>query len=140
MVGFSLLARPLRKQYATLSIWDGDEALNAFAEATPHAELVHHLAAEMAPSTVVRWTIEGSHPRPNWSDALERLRRTQPRDAAHRATPPVSRALDRVETLLEDREQWATDHGLHRAAVRQINQHLIRYFADLELDEWTTRS
>lgn len=73
VIGFSLLARPLRKQYVTLSIWEDESALAAFADQTPHRELMATLAPEMAPTTFVRWTITGSDGRPSWSDALRRL-------------------------------------------------------------------
>ncbi len=73
VLGFSLLARPVRKQYATLSVWINEDALTAFAQAKPHRDLVAKLAPEMAPTTFVRWTINGSDGRPSWRDALQRL-------------------------------------------------------------------
>ena len=73
VVGFSLLARPLRKQYATLSVWIDDAALAVFADARPHGELMTALSPEMGPTKFVRWTISGADGRPSWSDALRRL-------------------------------------------------------------------
>jgi hypothetical protein len=73
IVGFSLLAEPLRKRYATLSVWTDDAALAAFAGARPHQDLMGSLAPEMGPTKFVRWTIRGSDGRPSWSDALARL-------------------------------------------------------------------
>lgn len=73
VVGFSLLARPLRKQYATLSVWVDQPALAAFADASPHKELMTELAGEMATTKFVRWTIKGSDGRPSWKEALMRL-------------------------------------------------------------------
>jgi len=73
VIGFSLLARPLRKQYATLSVWSDDEALSMFSGESPHHELMGMLAPEMGPTKFVRWTISGSDGRPSWSDALQRL-------------------------------------------------------------------
>lgn len=74
LVGFSLLARPLAKQYATLSVWRDEEALARFAAAPPHAQLVSDLREEMEGTTFVRWTISGADGVPSWSDALARLR------------------------------------------------------------------
>ena len=74
VVGFALLARPLRKQYATLSVWVDESALAAFAGASPHRELMAKLSSEMGPTKFVRWTIKGSEGRPSWRDALQRLR------------------------------------------------------------------
>ena len=73
VVGFSLLARPLRKQYATLSIWVDERALAAFAGTSPHNEIMTDLAPEMGATKFVRWTITGSDGRPSWSEALRRL-------------------------------------------------------------------
>jgi heme-degrading monooxygenase HmoA len=73
VVGFSLLARPWRKQYATLSVWTDEAALAAFADEDPHGQLMSRLSPEMGPTKFVRWTIRGSDGRPAWSDALRRL-------------------------------------------------------------------
>jgi heme-degrading monooxygenase HmoA len=74
VVGFALLARPLKKQYATLSVWRDEHALAAFSDARPHRELMAELGPEMGPTKFVRWTINGSDGRPSWDDALARLR------------------------------------------------------------------
>jgi heme-degrading monooxygenase HmoA len=73
VIGFSLLARPVRKQYATLSVWEDDAALETFATSEPHAQLMADLGPEMAPTTFVRWNMSGGDNRPSWRDALERL-------------------------------------------------------------------
>jgi heme-degrading monooxygenase HmoA len=73
LVGFSLLARPARKQYATLSVWVDEDALKAFADTSPHRALRADLAPEMGTTKFVRWTIKGSAGRPTWRDAMNRL-------------------------------------------------------------------
>jgi hypothetical protein len=73
IVGFTLLAEPLRKRYATLSVWTDDAALGAFAGTQPHHALMASLAPEMGPTKFVRWSIRGADGRPSWSDALARL-------------------------------------------------------------------
>ena len=75
LVGFSLLARPWRKQYATLSVWVDEAALSAFGAASPHRELMAELAPEMDATKFVRWTMTGSEGRPSWRSALHRLGR-----------------------------------------------------------------
>ena len=60
VIGFSLLARPIRKQYATLSVWTGEDALAKFAGADPHHDLMRSLTPEMGPTKFVRWTIRGA--------------------------------------------------------------------------------
>jgi hypothetical protein len=73
VVGFSMLARPWKKQYATLSVWVDEPSLAAFSAAAPHRELMTDLAPEMGPTKFVRWTMKGSDGQPSWDDALARL-------------------------------------------------------------------
>ena len=73
VMGFSLLAEPLRRHYATLSVWRDEAALDAFARAHPHDQLVVALRPEMGETKFVRWTVSGSDGRPSWKAALERL-------------------------------------------------------------------
>lgn len=73
LVGYSMLARPLRMQYATLSVWQDEAALAAFASSRPHIRLMEELAPQMAETRFERWTIDGSHGRPSWRQALQRL-------------------------------------------------------------------
>jgi heme-degrading monooxygenase HmoA len=73
VMGFSMLAQPFRKHYATLSVWRDEEALDAFAAAHPHDRMMAGLAAEMDAPKFVRWTISGADGRPSWDEALEKL-------------------------------------------------------------------
>lgn len=73
VVGFSLLARPLRKYYATLSVWTDEGALDAFVAERPHTDLMGSLADEMTGTRFERWTITGAQGRPSWAEALRRL-------------------------------------------------------------------
>ena len=73
VVGFSMLAEPLRKHYATLSVWRDEAALEAFAKTHPHDRLMADLAPAMDPTKFIRWTISGRDGAPSWHDALTRL-------------------------------------------------------------------
>ncbi len=73
VIGFSLLAEPLRKRYATLSVWRDQAALDAFTAAHPHARMMSELKPQMGPTKFVTWTVKGSDGRPTWDDALVRL-------------------------------------------------------------------
>jgi heme-degrading monooxygenase HmoA len=83
VIGFSLLARPFRKEYATISLWLDDAALAEFARSHAHARLQDELTAEMAETTFVRWTVQGRNPAPSWSETIARL--DQPRAPADEA-------------------------------------------------------
>jgi hypothetical protein len=74
VLGFSMLAEPVRKNYATLSVWRDEAALDAFADTNPHSRLMADMARSMNEPRFVRWTISGGDGTPSWSDALDRLR------------------------------------------------------------------
>lgn len=74
VIGFALLARPFRKEYATLSVWTGEDALANFASDDPHRELMRTLSPKMGPTKFVRWTMRGAEGKPSWHDAMRRLR------------------------------------------------------------------
>lgn len=74
VMGFSMLAEPLTRHWATLSVWRDEAALDAFAGARPHDQLMADLAPAMGPTKFVRWTIKGADGPPSWASALERLK------------------------------------------------------------------
>jgi hypothetical protein len=87
VIGYSLLARPARKQYASLSVWSSEEALATFAGSEPHRRLMSDLRPAMSSTTFVRWTIHGRDGRPRWRDALRRLEEAERRDRGMPAPP-----------------------------------------------------
>lgn len=73
VVGFAMLAEPVRKRYATLSVWTGEPAIRAFAASSPHRELMATLVDQMADTRFEQWPIRGADGCPTWTDALTRL-------------------------------------------------------------------
>jgi heme-degrading monooxygenase HmoA len=78
LVGYSLLARPLQKEYWTLSVWNDEAALMAFVQAQPHAGVMRALRPEMGATKFVRWPLTGVDTPPTWDDALRRLNAEPP--------------------------------------------------------------
>ena len=73
LAGYSLLARPFKKQFWTLSAWRNEGALRAFVEHPPHVHVMTALAPYMDKTKFVRWVIKGSELPPRWDDALHRF-------------------------------------------------------------------
>jgi heme-degrading monooxygenase HmoA len=73
LVGYSLLAQPVRKTFWTLSAWTDEDALNAFARTMPHLAVMGKLRPQMGPTRFVTWTAQGSAVPVAWDDAIERL-------------------------------------------------------------------
>jgi len=72
LVGYSLLAKPLRHEYWTLSVWEDDGAVKDFVQTAPHAEVMKALGADMGPTSFTRWQATGRTLPPSWTDALAR--------------------------------------------------------------------
>jgi heme-degrading monooxygenase HmoA len=73
LVGYSLLAQPVRKTFWTLSAWTDQDALNAFARTMPHLAVMGKLRPRMGPTRFITWTAPGSALPITWDDAIERL-------------------------------------------------------------------
>ena len=73
LVGYSFLARPLSKQFWTLSAWKNEDALRAFVQHPPHVRIMTAMTPHMGEAKFVRWMVKGSQFPLNWDDALRRF-------------------------------------------------------------------
>jgi quinol monooxygenase YgiN len=73
LIGYSLLARPIAKNFWTLSVWNDDAALKAFINGAPHVRLMSSLIPHMGKTNFVRWRIKGSGLPVPWDDALRHM-------------------------------------------------------------------
>ncbi len=73
VIGFALLAKPIAKDYSTLSVWRDQAALDAFSVAHPHDRMMAELAPLMGSTRFVTWSITGADGLPTWQQALDRL-------------------------------------------------------------------
>jgi quinol monooxygenase YgiN len=73
LVGYTLRAKPLARDYWTLSVWDDSDALRQFMRTPPHREIMGSLKPFMGTTRFVQWQITTADGRPSWSEALERL-------------------------------------------------------------------
>jgi quinol monooxygenase YgiN len=76
LVGYTLRAKPLARDYWTLSVWTDQSALQQFMRTPPHVRLMNSLKPFMGPTKFVQWEITAANGRPNWTGALERLAST----------------------------------------------------------------
>ena len=73
LVGYTLRAKPLARDYWTLSVWRDQSALHEFMGTPPHAQLMRSLKPLMGSTKFVQWKIVAAEGRPSWAAALERL-------------------------------------------------------------------
>ena len=73
LVGYSLLAQPMKKTFWTLSAWTDQQHLDAFARAMPHLAVIRTLHPRMGPTRFQFWTVQGSALPVTWKEAINRL-------------------------------------------------------------------
>ena len=78
IIGYSLLAHPLKRDFWTLSAWSDKAALNNFFRSAPHADAMKALRPHMGKTRFIEWTVSGSALPPDWNDALNRFHRLSP--------------------------------------------------------------
>jgi hypothetical protein len=72
IIGVTLRARPLRKEFWTLSQWADRSALEAMVRTEPHASVMLRQREVMAESVFRTWTAPADTP-PTWADAQGRV-------------------------------------------------------------------
>jgi quinol monooxygenase YgiN len=73
LVGYTLRAKPLARDYWTLSVWKDNAALREFMRTPPHVQVMSSLKPLMGPTKFVTWTISAADSRPTMAGAFERL-------------------------------------------------------------------
>lgn len=72
LAGYSMLAKPHRSKYWTLTAWDDAAAMAAFIEAPPHLDAMAELDGALRGFRTTQWKLPGSALPPSWDDALAR--------------------------------------------------------------------
>jgi hypothetical protein len=73
LVGYTLRAKPLARDYWTLSVWKDQGSLRRFAGSPPHVQFMASLKPVMGTTKFVQWERSGGDSRPTWTDAMEHL-------------------------------------------------------------------
>jgi quinol monooxygenase YgiN len=73
LIGYTLRAKPLARNYWTLSVWKDDTALRQFMRTQPHVRVMTSLKPVMGPTKFVTWTSSAADGRPSMAAALEHL-------------------------------------------------------------------
>ena len=77
LLGYALGAKPWRKQFWTLSVWEDEKALRQFVHSGIHSGVMIVLQEDMADFGNREWIVRDSQLPPAWGVALEQLDRPQ---------------------------------------------------------------
>src|SRR5262249_37006679 len=72
LVGYSLRAKPLSRNFWALSAWEDEKALHEFVRKVPHLNAMTSLIPHMGPTKFTRWKVPGSALPLRWDDAMRR--------------------------------------------------------------------
>jgi quinol monooxygenase YgiN len=72
-LGASLIAKPLRGTFYTLSAWENRDALYAFARTQPHRAIMTSLRPTMRSGIFTFWDVPAGQLPLSWDDAQRRL-------------------------------------------------------------------
>ena len=72
LIGYALRAKPFRRNFWTLSVWQDEKTLREFVVRVPHGDVMKSLSPHMGATKIIRWKISGSAVPPQWEDAMRR--------------------------------------------------------------------
>jgi quinol monooxygenase YgiN len=72
VIGYSLRAKPLRRNFWTLSVWEDEKSLMDFVRKLPHGEVMQTLAPHMGPTKFTQWKVSGAALPLRWAEAIQR--------------------------------------------------------------------
>jgi len=72
VLGYALLAHVFQKEFWTLSVWEGEAALQRFVAEAPHSQVMRALQGKMGATRFVKWRMRGAELPPRWAEALAR--------------------------------------------------------------------
>lgn len=78
VVGFTTWVRPMRREYWTITLWEDEASIAAFARSGDHGELMRRLSKDLEVAGSVRWVRAGRDGRPTWDEAVRRMEPAAP--------------------------------------------------------------
>jgi hypothetical protein len=73
LIGYSMASKPWSKQFWTVSVWENEAVLMAFAFSGVHEGIMASLHNDMGVTKFVRWKVLGSDVPINWEVALKKV-------------------------------------------------------------------
>jgi nitrite reductase/ring-hydroxylating ferredoxin subunit len=98
LIGYSLEAHPLAKEFWTLSVWEDRESLWHFVQRMPHSRAMQDLLPHMEQTEFFHFEVDGSSVPPDWQ---ETKRRMQERETAASTREAGFMAVSRADDLRE---------------------------------------
>jgi quinol monooxygenase YgiN len=73
IIGFSLKAHPLSKDYWTVSVWEDDESISKYVQTSPHSQIMKKMQGAMGKTAFTTWEVNTNEIPIDWTTALTHL-------------------------------------------------------------------
>jgi nitrite reductase/ring-hydroxylating ferredoxin subunit len=104
LIGYSLDAHPLAKEFWTLSVWEDREYLWRFVQRMPHSRAMTDMLPHMGETRFFHFEVAGSSVPPDWQETKRRMRE-RGTEAPSRDTGTGFMTVSRAEDLKEGEMQ-----------------------------------
>jgi hypothetical protein len=78
IIGYSLRAKPLSRNFWTLSAWVNEQSLRDFVVKLPHGNAMKAMTTHMGPTSFTKWKVSGSALPLRWEEAMRRSQKGGP--------------------------------------------------------------
>lgn len=75
IIGYSMRAKLLRRDFWTLSAWADEKSLMEFVAKIPHGQAIKAMIQHMGPTKFTKWKVLGSALPLRWEEAMERWKK-----------------------------------------------------------------
>jgi hypothetical protein len=77
IIGYSLRAKLLSRNFWTLSAWEDEQALMDFVMKIPHEKAMKAMIPHMGKTTFTKWMVTGSELPLRWEEAMKRAQKEE---------------------------------------------------------------
>jgi nitrite reductase/ring-hydroxylating ferredoxin subunit len=99
LIGYSLDAHPLAKEFWTLSVWEDREYLWRFVQRMPHSRAMTEMLPHMGQTEFFHFEVTGDSVPPDWQETKRRMLEERGTEAASRDTGAGFMAVARADQL-----------------------------------------
>src|SRR5882672_7014337 len=78
IIGYTLRAKILSRNFWTLSVWEDQKTLMDFLAKIPHGEAMKAMAPHMGRTKITQWKVAGSSLPLSWDEAMQRSQQGAP--------------------------------------------------------------
>ena len=100
LIGYSMDAHPLAKEFWTLSVWEDRDSLWRFVQRMPHSRAVTDLLPHMGKTEFFHFEVKGTSVPPDWQETKRRMRE-QETEASSQEAGDGFMAVARADELTE---------------------------------------